>query len=696
MKNRYPDDIVTMDGMRYHRIAGQPLIITYYRRYDLVRCSEDGQYYLYVTANDVDQYAIRQWMNYQIPAKDHSKMIVPIGLVSSNSWSDEQKWIASLPFSSRRPEQHVTTLEQVGRLQKPDAFGLALVPCLKVIDHYHLRLSADRIVGVWDANSFQFALDPVSGDSDMTMLGMNAWNMARKYLDPVIRLYDPDVYLPLLNMDMYVSWFEQHAGQQAPPVQKPEKPQPQTIHVRLSKGGEAREMDVPLLDREVTFTEIRTGGNSKGSSQDIAVLFSKSAAGGLQAKWKLHSDADVCWNGQQVNSGDTLLVRQGDLYEIREADRQYMMQILSLPKGMQTADAHPTVSPLKPLPTLQVTHSAPELKTPARTVTQKQTVQPPPPSPAPAQSDSGLRKNPPRQPDAFSAPVPSGPDPEDLYWVTDMVPGAVLYTRTKKDQRKVRLVLWPEKEAERQQVLRELKDQEETAALSPLKVEHLFQVPQGQGSFLSAVALPEEEVLTAASRKAQSLPMRDRLSYLQSAAELFADFRKTGWYPTKIAMNTFRLATSSARIVCMTPEWLAPEKRFPVETVLGLTAPADYAGNSLPAEQKTAFAMLVWAYVLMVGAFPYDGKQARAYCLDHGLTEQTAAPVIYGTDAVFVFDPKHADNRPPQIPWYEKQQEKWNQLPEKLKEVFTEAFMDPLGNRWDRAVQMLEHAVDWA
>ena len=161
-------------------------------------------------------------------------------------------------------------------------------------------------------------------------------------------------------------------------------------------------------------------------------------------------------------------------------------------------------------------------------------------------------------------------------------------------------------------------------------------------------------------------------------------------------MNTFRLATSSARIVCMTPEWLAPQKRFSVETALGLTAPADYVGNSLSAEQKTAFAMLVWAYVLMVGAFPYDGKQARAYCLDHGLTEQTAAPVIYGTDAVFVFDPKNAANRPPQIPWYEKQQEKWNQLPEKLKEVFTEAFMDPLGNRWDRAVQVLEHAADWA
>ena len=58
-------------------------------------------------------------------------------------------------------------------------------------------------------------------------------------------------------------------------------------------------------------------------------------------------------------------------------------------------------------------------------------------------------------------------------------------------------MLWPEAEAERQQVLRELKNQEYIAGLSPLKVEHLFQMPQGEGSFLSAVVLPEEEVLTA-------------------------------------------------------------------------------------------------------------------------------------------------------------------------------------------------------
>ena len=694
MKNRYPDDIETIDGMRYRRVAGKPFISTQYRNYELVRDNERSQYYLFVTANDVDQSSIREWLNDRVPVQDLRCMIAPIGLVSSSARDTQQRWIASLPFYSGRPDRRISTLENASRVKNPNAYGLALAPCVEVIEKYRLRLSADRILCVWDANAFQFALDPVSGDADAQRIEMNWMEIASKYLDPIIRLYHHTVSLPLMRSDLYVSWFEQYAGQQAPLVQKPEKPQSQTIHVRLSKGGEAREMDVPVMDRTVTFTEIRTAGKSRGSDHDIAVMLSKSAAGGLQAKWKLHADSTVRCNGQPVNSGDTVLVRQGDLYEIREGDRLYQMQILSLPQGMQTADA--TKSPLKPLPTIHAPNPVPDQRTLNQPTSRKQMTQVPPSVAAPAQPDSCSSNPFPKQPDPPSTPASSGPDAGEVYWCPEMVPGSILYTRKKSDLRKVRLVLWPEAEAERQQVLRELKNQEDIAGLSPLKVEHLFQMPQGEDSFLSAVVLPEEEVLTAGSKKAQSLPMRDRLSYLQSTARLFAAFRKSGWYSTRIEMNTFRLATSSARIVCMTPEWLAPQKRFSVETALGLTAPADYVGNSLSAEQKTAFAMLVWAYVLMVGAIPYDGKQARAYCLDHGLTEQTAAPVIYGTDAVFVFDPKNAANRPPQIPWYEKQQEKWNQLPEKLKEVFTEAFVDPLGNRWDRAVLALEHAADWA
>ena len=78
----------------------------------------------------------------------------------------------------------------------------------------------------------------------------------------------------------------------------------------------------------------------------------------------------------------------------------------------------------------------------------------------------------------------------------------------------------------------------------------------------------------------------------------------------------------------------------------------------------------------------------------HGVTEQTAASVIYGTDVVFVFDPANASNRPPQIPWYDQQQERWDRLPEWMKKVFTEAFTEPSENRWIQAVQALGQAAD--
>ena len=690
MGNRYQNDIVTRNGIRYAQTSGGRFISTKYRSYDVVVDREERQPYLYVEANDVDIQSIRVWFNQNaLQQEDLYWLIHPIGQVSNQfAFFDEiERWIASFPFRDSGPAQQVFTLENVRVFGNGLSFGYGLAKCLAVADKYHLRLTEDRILGVGDADGVHFAIDLVRSDAELMGYGLNARELAAKYLLPIMQRYDGAFRYPLPNLSAYISWFEQHAAQQAPPAANPEKTKTQSVRVQLSKGGKDREFDVPILDRPISFTEIRTAGNIKGNDQDIRLLLSKSPSGGLQAQWTLHADAEMRLNGHPVKSGDVLPFLQGDFYEIREFDREYQMRVLMLPGSMRTADVQKTVSPLKTVPTIQVAKSVPD-HSPQIPQTKKAA----PPSPAagsqavrPAGNRSGV-------PTPAQATGESGEDPENMYWMTDMAPGSVLLTQTLRDQRKVRLTSVPATEAERIRVLREQMGRADVIGLSPLKLEHLFDMPQG--GLLTAAALPDEECLTAASKKAKNLPQQDRLSYIKRAVDLFAGFRKTGWYPTRLTLDAFRLSTSTGQVVWMQPEYLAPEDRLPVETEIGMTIPEVYAGKKRTAEEQTAYAMLVWAYALTVGGFPYDGRQSRAYCEHHGVTEQTAASVIYGTDVVFVFDPANASNRPPQIPWYDQQQERWDRLPEWMKKVFTEAFTEPSENRWIQAVQALGQAAD--
>ena len=287
MGNRYQNDIVTRNGIRYAQTSGGRFISTKYRSYDVVVDREERQPYLYVEANDVDIQSIRVWFNQNaLQQEDLYWLIHPIGQVSNQfAFFDEiERWIASFPFRDSGPAQQVFTLENVRVFGNGLSFGYGLAKCLAVADKYHLRLTEDRILGVGDADGVHFAIDLVRSDAELMGYGLNARELAAKYLLPIMQRYDGAFRYPLPNLSAYISWFEQHAAQQAPPAANPEKTKTQSVRVQLSKGGKDREFDVPILDRPISFTEIRTAGNIKGNDQDIRLLLSKSPSGGCRCR----------------------------------------------------------------------------------------------------------------------------------------------------------------------------------------------------------------------------------------------------------------------------------------------------------------------------------------------------------------------------------------------------------------------------
>lgn len=138
----------------------------------------------------------------------------------------------------------------------------------------------------------------------------------------------------------------------------------------------------------------------------------------------------------------------------------------------------------------------------------------------------------------------------------------------------------------------------------------------------------------------------------------------------------------------------------------GYMAPEIYVTYS-PDVYTDRFSMAVLFYRLLVGGYPMHSKKARQYLLDNKLSIQEAAPTIYGSAALFVFDPNDdsngirglTDSIYPNI--YEPQEKRWSSLPIEIQQRFIQTFSTGLANAnrekrtTDREwMQVFEEAAD--
>ena len=117
----------------------------------------------------------------------------------------------------------------------------------------------------------------------------------------------------------------------------------------------------------------------------------------------------------------------------------------------------------------------------------------------------------------------------------------------------------------------------------------------------------------------------------------------------------------------------------------GYMAPEVYV-TSTPDTYTDYFAMAGLFYRLLVGGYPMDGSKTRQYLLNNNLSVQEASSTIYGSTAVFAFDPKDHSNEirklvDPLTPLlYEIQTKSWDRLPSEIQQTFCQTFSTGLTN----------------
>lgn len=118
-------------------------------------------------------------------------------------------------------------------------------------------------------------------------------------------------------------------------------------------------------------------------------------------------------------------------------------------------------------------------------------------------------------------------------------------------------------------------------------------------------------------------------------------------------------------------------------------APEVLAGAD-PDRQTDRFSLAAFLLRMFTGARPYEGAAAVQYCRDHDQNAYDAAPVVFGSKAVFVFDPKDTSNGLRRYPievglTQEDEKEKkawqvrcvmWDHLPEEMRDAFIATFSD--------------------
>ena len=135
-------------------------------------------------------------------------------------------------------------------------------------------------------------------------------------------------------------------------------------------------------------------------------------------------------------------------------------------------------------------------------------------------------------------------------------------------------------------------------------------------------------------------------------------------------------------------------------------APEVQTGKKDPDRQTDRFSLAAYLLRMFTGARPYEGKQVIEYCRQHNQNVYEAASVVFGSNAVFVFDPVNTSNSIRKYPipvGLTREQEKerngwkvrcdmWDHLPRRMQDAFIATFSD--GIRMENVNQRTT-ALNW-
>ena len=168
-------------------------------------------------------------------------------------------------------------------------------------------------------------------------------------------------------------------------------------------------------------------------------------------------------------------------------------------------------------------------------------------------------------------------------------------------------------------------------------------------------------------------------------AKLFKRVHFKGWCYKDINEGNIYINNKTGDIRIIDCDNISVQSSKTIKGTDGFMAPEVYV-TSTPDTYTDYFSMAVLFYRLFVGGFPMDGKKTRTFLINSNLSVGEAAATIYGTMALFAFDPKDKSNEirglidPLNPDLYAIQTKRWNRLPPEIQNGFIRTFSTGLTN----------------
>lgn len=133
--------------------------------------------------------------------------------------------------------------------------------------------------------------------------------------------------------------------------------------------------------------------------------------------------------------------------------------------------------------------------------------------------------------------------------------------------------------------------------------------------------------------------------------------------------------------------------KFTIKGTSGYMAPEVVLGAK-PDHNSDKFSFAVFVYRLLVGGYPFEGPYTEEYCVKNNVLPDDAKKVIFGSHAVFVWNPQDRKNSIENVndPQIQGQVAYWKKLPDTVKDMFISTFATNLSK--DRRAERTTD-TDW-
>lgn len=223
--------------------------------------------------------------------------------------------------------------------------------------------------------------------------------------------------------------------------------------------------------------------------------------------------------------------------------------------------------------------------------------------------------------------------------------------------------------------------------IGPLDKDNLIELPQSKG-FGYVMELVDTKSFLPVPKLWHRDAYPDALIICKACINIAHLFRRVhfkGWCYKDLNEDNIYINNKTGDIRIIDCDNISVQSTKTIEGTDGYMAPEVYV-TSRPDTYSDYFSMAVLFYRLLVGGFPMDGKKTCQYLLNNNLSVQEAASTIYGSMAVFAFDPKDHSNEirklvdPLNPLLYEIQTKRWDRLPSEIQQLFCQTFSNGLTN----------------